>query len=373
MKQHINSLDGVRGGLALWVFWGHLAGIVGFKMPFLTSPGLAVDLFMLLSGFLMSWHWDLNRQRATKPGFFAQSKEFWLRRWFRIAPLYYIVLFFAVLLNPQITSARIALLNTFRSQLLENLNIAENVPPIFFSNILSHLTFIFGLLPNSSLSHALPDWSISLEMQFYLIFPFLMLFCRPTLIYAMSIAAIIIALLSSKLFGVAPNTIALVAVYQQPSLILLKIHIFVAGIALGWLAANRSVGNSRSHYWIAFMLPILFLPKIVSLISVVICALILIESGPARVAARILSTLPFRVAGDLSYGVYLMHLFPTFLFLNLAVRHGMFIKQSGIWRFFLAAVILTPIVYALSYALHVAIEKPGITFGKKLARRMIAT
>jgi len=55
MKNHITCLDGIRGLLAMWVFWGHICIFVGLKMPILGTPALAVDLFMLLSGFLMAY------------------------------------------------------------------------------------------------------------------------------------------------------------------------------------------------------------------------------------------------------------------------------------------------------------------------------
>jgi peptidoglycan/LPS O-acetylase OafA/YrhL len=49
--KHFASLDGFRGFLAVWVYFGHLATAVGFSNYFLNMHALAVDVFMVLSGF----------------------------------------------------------------------------------------------------------------------------------------------------------------------------------------------------------------------------------------------------------------------------------------------------------------------------------
>jgi peptidoglycan/LPS O-acetylase OafA/YrhL len=46
------------------------------------------------------------------------------------------------------------------------------------ANALLHVSFLFELLPTFASNNVLPDWSLALEMQFYAVFPFLMLFRR---------------------------------------------------------------------------------------------------------------------------------------------------------------------------------------------------
>ncbi|CAH2786711.1 MAG: Acyltransferase 3 [uncultured Caballeronia sp.] len=43
------------------------------------------------------------------------------------------------------------------------------------SNVVTHLTYTFGMFPRYAFNTPLPDWSIGLEMQFYAVFPLLML------------------------------------------------------------------------------------------------------------------------------------------------------------------------------------------------------
>lgn len=67
----------------------------------MSSAGLAVDLSMMLSGFLMAHHFLLRRQREpwTDPDTWT---TFWIRRLFRIAPVYYLLLVVALLAGPWI-------------------------------------------------------------------------------------------------------------------------------------------------------------------------------------------------------------------------------------------------------------------------------
>jgi peptidoglycan/LPS O-acetylase OafA/YrhL len=374
VRQHITCLDGVRGGLALWVFWGHLANAVGFDAPLLRAPALAVDLFMLLSGFLMSWHWESGRPGTPQVAHGARVRDFWLRRFFRIAPLYYPLLLMALWLNPAFIGARDNLRAAFPPVWMAEVTNAASpgIPPQFSAgNLAAHLTFIYGVLPRFAANNALPDWSLSLEMQFYLVFPLLMAFCKPTRIVVFSAVSVAIGLLASKLIGIGPAGGAMLVHFPQPSPLPLKIHIFAAGIALGWLAANKSDVLSRSRFWIAFLLPLLIVPKPVWLASLVIGALVLVDRGPVRFAARVLGAAPFRIGGDLSYGVYLVHLLPSYLLLDLAQRHGYLAGFSSGGRFLFAAGILTVPIYLLAYVLHRSIEKPGIDLGKRLSKRMM--
>jgi peptidoglycan/LPS O-acetylase OafA/YrhL len=374
MKQHITCLDGVRGGLALWVFWGHLANAVGFDAPLLRAPALAVDLFMLLSGFLMSWHWESSRTGTLQVPQGARVGDFWLRRFFRIAPLYYPLLVLALLLNPAFVAARDHLMAAFPPVWAEQApGLSDARMPTLFSgaNIAAHLTFIYGLIPRFAANDALPDWSLSLEMQFYLAFPLLMAFCRPTRIVIFSAVSVAVSLAAARLLGTGPAGDGMLANFPQPSPLPLKIHIFAAGIALGWLAANREEKLSRWHYWTAFALPLLVLPKPVILGALIISALILLETRPARILARLLGTAPFRMSGDLSYGVYLVHYLPSYLFLDLAVRHGYLAGLSSGERFLFAAGTLTLPIYFVAYILHRSIERPGIELGRRLSRRVL--
>lgn len=59
----IACLDGLRGLAALWVLIGHAHILTGFRVPIIGDPDLGVDLFVMLSGFLMVFHYQLRRKK----------------------------------------------------------------------------------------------------------------------------------------------------------------------------------------------------------------------------------------------------------------------------------------------------------------------
>lgn len=50
----IPIMDGVRGFVALRVLLGQTSNFTGLQVPLLSYPFMAVDVFMLMSGFLMA-------------------------------------------------------------------------------------------------------------------------------------------------------------------------------------------------------------------------------------------------------------------------------------------------------------------------------
>jgi peptidoglycan/LPS O-acetylase OafA/YrhL len=53
----IPELEGLRGLLALWVFIFHAIRFSGLHVPLLSEGGLAVEVFILLSGFMIARLW----------------------------------------------------------------------------------------------------------------------------------------------------------------------------------------------------------------------------------------------------------------------------------------------------------------------------
>ena len=93
---HIGYLDGLRGMAALWVMVGHILAVYWKFPPILSWTSLAVDIFILLSGFLMLH--QATAREIHEPFDRPQTwLIFWLRRFFRLAPLYYTMLVVAVL------------------------------------------------------------------------------------------------------------------------------------------------------------------------------------------------------------------------------------------------------------------------------------
>jgi len=157
-EDYLGFLDGLRGLLAFWVFFYHLQmACIGKSTPW-GSGATAVDIFMLLSGFLMAYHWYLRRERFLD--FKNQTIDFYIRRFFRIAPLYYILLTAAFLGQNYLFEMRDYIKTIVPPPLVvdtkEGIRVfheSVNVP-----NVIAHYSFLFGFIPKYSDSNMLPDW-----------------------------------------------------------------------------------------------------------------------------------------------------------------------------------------------------------------------
>jgi len=144
----IQSLDGIRGAAALWVFAAH-ATYAGLLPPILNFRGAGrggVVLFFFLSAYLLSGPFLHNPQT----GLTWQSwAKYWVRRFFRIVPLYYFVLIALFLMNAS------------------PFNALTSSEPSLSSLLIQHLSFQKGLSV---------FWTIIVEVRFYVVLPFLIMF-----------------------------------------------------------------------------------------------------------------------------------------------------------------------------------------------------
>jgi peptidoglycan/LPS O-acetylase OafA/YrhL len=102
VRGHIPALDGVRGLAILLVLAVHIRvspGDLWFDQAFdfvRSGGGIGVDLFFVLSGFLIS---GILLDSRGGPGYF---RAFYFRRVLRIFPLYYLTLAVLFLVLPHL-------------------------------------------------------------------------------------------------------------------------------------------------------------------------------------------------------------------------------------------------------------------------------
>jgi len=142
--QRLGPIDLVRGAGVLMVAGAHLTlHDPRLSAGFLSFYGLtkiALELFFALSGFLMLYTWDARAQKK------ASYRGFYVRRFFRIMPLWWLVISFYV---------------WWRGFGLD----------VWALNV----TFLFGFV--SFVPRFIPlalSWSLFVEEVFYLIFPLLL-------------------------------------------------------------------------------------------------------------------------------------------------------------------------------------------------------
>lgn len=157
-RGHLPVLDGVRGLAILAVLLFHFVapvspkGLVEAAITWLFAYGaLGVDLFFLLSGFLIT---GILYDSRTGPCYF---RNFYMRRVLRIFPLYYGVLAVVFLLVPAIPA--------LHGSEIAGLSAHQAWAWLYGVNI--YLAIHNGWV----LSYIEHFWSLAIEEQFYLIWP----------------------------------------------------------------------------------------------------------------------------------------------------------------------------------------------------------
>ncbi|NDY83458.1 acyltransferase [Orrella sp. NBD-18] len=369
-SSHLNSLDGFRACLALWVYFGHLADASGFQTRLLSLHPLAVDLFMVLSGFLMVHTWKQDLQQTK---FLSQSTlNFYLMRFFRIAPLYYLLLLICYAFGPSLAMMHDFILKTLPPPWAQNI---ENFDPrtdwsfISFRWIYFHISFLFGLVPGMENSTPLPDWSLSLEMQFYFVFPLLLVLWRkiPTLLIAIGLA--VLAFWAPKLWGNYLDA-GILSHFGQPSFLPYRLNAFFAGMLVALWLRQRNTAQpikrlSNILFPLAACICILPLSKPV-ILGYLFFVAISFEKMP--LVSPLLSLKPLRFLGDISYSIYLCHILIVYPIVYVLTQTADFLQRSPIERFSISLFLTLPLVILSSYILYRFVELPSIRFGKKISR-----
>ena len=185
-----------------------------------------VDLFFVLSGFLIT---GILYDAKGAPHYFS---NFWMRRVLRISPLYYGVLIAIFFIGPLICS--------YSSLVRQHLN--EQIWAWAYG-----LNFYYALP-----SHVLINvfwlqhfWSLAIEEQFYLIWPFVIFFLKPKTAMCISAFCIGLALLLR---------VILVVDHYDPIVVWNLTPCRMDGLALGCLCAlaarNFKLGSLLRSYYV---------------------------------------------------------------------------------------------------------------------------
>lgn len=293
--RHIPELDGIRGIAILTVLLYHLFSYSMFRQSWRGGAYVAmkltehmshgVDLFFVLSGFLIT---SILLSSRSDPRFF---KNFYGRRALRILPLYYMVLAVILLCYPRSGSY----------VLLSFAHLSNMAPAL-------GITMVNGAL-----------WSLSVEEHFYLFWPLVVRHFRPAQVAGIAagiclaepvIRALAFPHVTSvfpyswfRLDGLAAGAwIACWArseYYSERHAKLLAWGFAAAGIGAQIVGSPFGIRQYHTLVGAAFEFPAVNL----------ICAAIVLwgVSRSGRPQTIFLRTPPLRLAGDLSYCLYLCH------------------------------------------------------------------
>jgi peptidoglycan/LPS O-acetylase OafA/YrhL len=308
-SQRYPLVDVLRGFSALLVVFYHVLALREWPGFISTGPGkipmlgwVGVDLFFVISGFVIG-KTAMDSYQTGSPW----RRVYFERRFARIVPLYIATMaMYLFLVNPD-------LLHQGWASVL---------------HIATHLGFVHNLWHGTHGSINPPNWSVGLEMQFYL----LMALCAPWLVRTSPLKiyltwtaiAIIWKYISTLILppGASVPIIQFIYASQLPGVL----DEFVCGICVakllhstslqfswlrfcGWaLAASTlltiawiTIGTG-SLYWQSAT-TIIFWRALVCLgfAALLVCVVMIPGTG-----GRLLQ--PFRYLGEISYGIYLWHM-----------------------------------------------------------------
>jgi peptidoglycan/LPS O-acetylase OafA/YrhL len=355
-------LNAARAAAAIWVMVAHVTRICA-KPVFLLSQGyLAVECFIFISGFLMMLL--LAREKSLN---LSSALRFYTRRFFRIAPSFYLA---------------IALYVIFRGFYIENLTRCADVfgsvaaipglgAEVGWRSVLWNVLFAHGFWPGEATKIFGPAWSLSLEMQFYLVAPIWAWFLRRRPYLAIGVFFAVNAI-ANVLWSVYYDE-GLLAKYPFPSFLPNRLFLFCWGGACCLFVIERTRRN-RHLFALASVGAAILLPwKSLLVCSVLVAAILFAVFAPKsfnRWGGRIAESRVVTCLAELSYGVYLYHVFCMAIASWLLIRLGILARQQplALPAYFTAVVAVTLLV---STAIYFCLEKPARAWGKKLSRRPI--
>jgi peptidoglycan/LPS O-acetylase OafA/YrhL len=318
-KRELHALTGLRFFAAFSVVIYHFGAplVQGWPKPFanLASGGcVAVSLFFLLSGFVLSYSY-LGREGKLR----GSQRSFWVARLARIYPAYLLGFLLAAPTNflwtAKVNAAKVAAVK---------LAVGGSLV----------LAMLQAWTPWTAWYWNFPAWSISVEAFFYLSFPFLARrLSRLTGVGCLNLmlGSYLLALIAPAIFYFSRHVTGppdlgdhlQMAIEFNP---LLRLPEFVLGMLLGRLYVigyRWTPGMSRTLSYLstaAILLTLTFSSSIPhpllanGLLAPLFAVLIYALAGGAGFLAKLLSLRPLILLGEASYGIYILQIPVAYLF-----------------------------------------------------------
>jgi peptidoglycan/LPS O-acetylase OafA/YrhL len=326
------SLDGLRAFAVVLVLVVHYGGEQG---AFLTG-WLGVQMFFVLSGFLIT---TLLLRENDKNGRISLT-GFYVRRVFRIMPVYYLVLAFTVW-------------QTYRlgGESWDQLKVA--LP--YYLTFLNEQT---GAAPWK------PTWTLGIEWKFYLVWPLLAFFVARGPAARLAVAVIAGAVLL-KFWAVGWLAPYHYSVLLMGSVLAILMHdrrgfAVISQLSRPWVSVAVVAGFLFFQTRVGRFEHALGDAGLANLYGLAVAILLPAVLG-SNLPNRMLSSKPMVFIGQRSYSIYLTQIVVSQMVTGYAPwrEHG--------WAYVAQIVVLSLIVsdFLLRY-----VEKPAISFGGRLAKRL---
>lgn len=356
-------IDALRGYAILGVVLVHSAQHVAPENSTLSllmsNGGRGVQLFFIVSALTLCMSWFSRSVHENMP-----IRNFFIRRFFRIAPLFYIAMVFYIILYGLMP----------RYWAPNDIEWWHILLTVFFLNGF-HSETIHSIVPGG--------WSIAVEMNFYLMLPLVLTRCRSVnsllMFFLFTLTLYVVTKFvfnpalqdnSTKVHGSA------VLIFTSLNIIG-QLPVFAIGILAYFVLINKRLlrsfviaGNLVLSLVILLLLafPVSsFGSRVFSHHIVVSLALAMFALTLAYCPFRLLVNGVVRMIGKLSFSMYVSHFAVLELFSRTNISSVFVRGDVASIIHFLLVVAATA---AVSYCLYRSIERPGIMFGEHLLYRL---
>lgn len=290
-RKKFTLLDGIRGLAILAVVWHHSAGANPITSAFFSRGYLGVDLFFVLSGFLITFLLIKERRETNN----ISLKNFYIRRSLRIFPLYFGFL------------GSLTIWLCLTSPREETRQILSQLP--------YYLLYLSNWIPQDTEQYFDRAWSLATEEQFYLIWPVLFVFLQryQNVIFILTFA-VILTLISFFPLSREINELHRDLLPFRTLLFGCLLAIFLTN-PLGYKFAQRFLSHGAAIIAVACLMifsiariegPILSLNELsIHLLMVLFLACAVVNES--NFLKPILSWFPLKICGVVSYGIYIFH------------------------------------------------------------------
>jgi peptidoglycan/LPS O-acetylase OafA/YrhL len=345
----LNGLRFLAAGMVVIMHIHNNMGVSGLPQlpawPILFKGLTAVSFFFVLSGFLITYLL-LREQQSTNT---ISIKSFYLRRVFRIWPLYFIIVAAGILFYWKIVPA---LHLQFENAYPHGLAIALYV--FFLANLMNSLYHVGGMLHIT--------WSIAVEEQFYLFWaPMVKKFSNKILflITMVTLASLALhALNTLHVFHCSKEMHAFIGTLQ--------FHYMGFGAGFAWLLFSRKQWLLKLPFFSNKLLQSICLISLVSyfffymktvmgdLVSPIPLAMLfgwlIINVSSNSNSIISLENKPLNYLGKISYGIYMYHM-PVVYATSFLFKKYLFLTTTPVYfpLFFLTVFIFTISIASFSY------------------------
>jgi peptidoglycan/LPS O-acetylase OafA/YrhL len=341
-------IDSLRGFAAVYVLLFHSVLIPdphipypNFIKPFILNGFVGVTLFFVISAFTLCYTLD-GKQYDT-----SGVKKFFVRRVFRIVPLYYLWLFIVLVMYWSAFPKR---------------------------NLILYGLFGYNFVPGEQEGQVWASWTLGVEMVFYLIFPFIFRYTK-SLKKALLFLCITLAISFLHRYLISLTDPSIKTKYNIYFSIFSQMPVFATGI-ISYFVFKKLRDSRTLGVWILWSSLLVFVgfPYFVQTEDLFEVYLMMIVFGSLLIGLSLYQPKIFVnkfsvFLGLISYSLYLNHPRIVFYLSPLYKRVAAF-NFGDAASFLICSTITLILVICISYVTFKLIEEPGMRLGRMIINRM---